>query len=521
MLVQSTGIQSYNNFVQPQNSIKIIKAEVKNYENTKLQSYPNNYYMPIAFGSRKKTNEEIIKNIGEENFPNSQILKKFRTQKDKSLYEIHREHYADLLKCKTLYEAKELYPEFESVLDAKDIDINTLDKRSVLYKIAQGQKGDANIETLSLTLLKKYYAEVNSKKDKKNYWGLDLTSLNNLFEQLKIKIINRQYMNFVVNSNPQIVETISQARTAYAKSEKGRQQFEEQGKAMSEFFKTEEGQQEIERRAQKHREFNQTEEGKKIRIEAGRKHREFNQTEEGKKRLEETGKKIRETLQSQEGQKSIAEGIEKRREFYKTEEGKKSKVEQAQKYHEFAQTEEGRKIINLKALSCKLAWHLNPEIRDNMSEIAKEYPGFVRLFIKKENGIITDEENQVLLGYFKDCEYAMPKHKKEITGPINSLIDKDIKERMQKVKDKTETDEDLTILSSYYILTKAQAPEYLDCFAEVEDTLLENEDTFNEAVNMMSDYYKYIQEKYPKEIVEKYFSRLQEVLKSSRELKVC
>ena len=70
-------------------------------------------------------------------------------------------------------------------------------------------------------------------------------------------------MNFVVNSNPQIVETISQARTAYAKSEKGRQQFEEQGKAMSEFFKTEEGQQEIERRAQKHREFNQTEEGKK------------------------------------------------------------------------------------------------------------------------------------------------------------------------------------------------------------------------------------------------------------------
>ena len=45
MLVQSTGIQSYNNFVQPQNSIKIIKAEVKNYENTKLQSYPNNYYI--------------------------------------------------------------------------------------------------------------------------------------------------------------------------------------------------------------------------------------------------------------------------------------------------------------------------------------------------------------------------------------------------------------------------------------------------------------------------------------------
>ena len=498
MLVQSTGIQSYNNFVQPQNSIKIIKAEVKNYENTKLQSYPNNYYMPIAFG--RLSNEKLVERIGSENFPSSNLAQMFIDKPDELLYDVHKEYYVPLLECKTLDEAKELYPEFEYVIDSKDININTLKCNCSLVKIAKGRIKDANLETLSLDLLKKYYAELIGLNNKEDYYGLSHNALNDLFKQLCIPLFNKNYGAILIRSNPIIEEKRNQAKMKYNASQEGQETIKRARKKQLETINSPEGQEKVKERGQ--------------RVSA------FFKTQKGQAQAQENGQRLRTLIESGEYDEAIAQGVLKQKAWWQTPEGKAQSLENQQRLENFNQTKEMGEIRNLSALSCSLSWFFNPENRNTMSEISKEYFDFVELLNKSKNCTLSDIENIVLLGYFKDCNETMPEHHKDI-GFVHSLMYKELKERMQKAKDKSATDEDLTILSSYYILTKAQAPEYLDCFAEVEDTLLENEDTFNEAVNMMSDYYKYIQEKYPKEIVEKYFSRLQEVLKSSRELKVC
>ena len=64
----------------------------------------------ISFGAKARTNQEKLDFIGENNFPNQEILDSFKqvidNNEDKKLYEIHEEYYADLLECKTLNEAK-------------------------------------------------------------------------------------------------------------------------------------------------------------------------------------------------------------------------------------------------------------------------------------------------------------------------------------------------------------------------------------------------------------------------------
>lgn len=72
------------------------------------------------------------------------------------------EYYKDLLNCSTLKEAKQKYPEFKEVIDAKDIDYNSQNKLSAIYKIGNKQISGINIENLSLALLKKYYGQAIS-----------------------------------------------------------------------------------------------------------------------------------------------------------------------------------------------------------------------------------------------------------------------------------------------------------------------------------------------------------------------
>ncbi len=189
-----------------------------------------------------------------------------------------------------------------------------------------------------------------------------------------------------------------------------------------------------------------------------------------------------------------------KKEFNQTEEGQRIIAQKNQKRHEFNQTEEGQRIIKLNALSKKLTWYFNPEIRDKMSNIYAE--NFSKLPANAD--------------YLKLCDKTMPDYKQETIGAIDSLMYKELKDRIQKTEENNATDDDLTILSGYYILTKAQAPEYSDCFSDIEDKLLENENTYSEAINIMTDYYKNVQEKYPEEIADKYFSGLKKILEDEK-----
>jgi|GEM_PF-6227292 len=186
-----------NNAAEKQNAA----AKNKDFKNAELISYPANYYLPVSFG-RQLTHSEIIKKIDIENFPSPKIAEIFEAEKDKSLYEVHKEYYSPLLDCETLEEAKEQYPEFEDVIDAKDVNINELDSRNILKKIADKKLDGASLDNLSLELLKKHYAEIKSIKQKEIYFNLSKSAVDRLFKILNVKKMNRNYTYSLAGSNP-------------------------------------------------------------------------------------------------------------------------------------------------------------------------------------------------------------------------------------------------------------------------------------------------------------------------------
>ncbi len=83
--------------------------------------------------------------------------------KNLTLAEVHKIAYSDLKKCKTLDEAKEMFPEFEAVLPA---DKPAARKGSVLYGIQQGEvivdSCSKDTDDASLKLLQYIWADLYS-----------------------------------------------------------------------------------------------------------------------------------------------------------------------------------------------------------------------------------------------------------------------------------------------------------------------------------------------------------------------
>ena len=149
-------IQSYNyncpNMIRVSNKLSQVNS-------VDLKSlYPVNYNNYVSFCAR--TNAEKLKFIGEDNFPNKTILDRYKqgieSGENTNLSDIHFDYYADLLNCETLEEAKELYPEFENVIDAKTLTEN-FTTRSTFYKVKNGKYEGLTLDNLSLKLLQSHY----------------------------------------------------------------------------------------------------------------------------------------------------------------------------------------------------------------------------------------------------------------------------------------------------------------------------------------------------------------------------
>ena len=515
---------SVNSLVPFRQNLSITKSEnkvsitPKSLNNNELTAYPCNYYFPVSFG-KKLSNEEIVNKIGTENFPSKNMAQFYAENTVTSLYEAHLNYYSKLLDCKTLEEAKEKYPEFKDVIDAKDIDFDKVHKISILHKILRGETEGADINNLSIELLKKYYGKLQGITDKENYYGLSKETVNRLFSQLNIKKFSDTYLRNLKSSNPVVRENIGKALKEFNQTEEGKQRIRQKGEKISKtlvkYYQTEEGKKKVTEVSKKIREFNQTEEGRKKLEQRGKRRHEFNQTEEGQKVIANVINKLIEFYKTEEGQKVIEEAVRKKQEFYQTEEGRQ-KIEEyskktSQSLSELYQTPEGK----INSLARKLAWYFNPSERNIMSEISKNFFNFPELINKNRMGTITEKEKIKILSYFRNCKEAMPGYNKEIIGPLSSLIKQELSEKIQKIKNNTADDNDLTIISCYYLLTKAEAAEkYLDCFFEVEDKILENKKTYNEAVNIMTDYYNNLSKQYSEEIVGKYFGKLKKVLEN-------
>ena len=187
------------------NTVKQNINKNKEYINSDLHSYPSNYYLNSpSFGS-KLPNKKLIEKIGRENFPSPVIADKLELETDKSLYEVHKEYYKNLEDCKTLDEAKEKYPEFKFVKDAKEINTGLLGKRSIFRSIKNGKIEGITLDNLTLELLKRYFSQIKSIRNPENYFNASKDTITKMFEALNIPKPNKLYNEFLACSNPDYV----------------------------------------------------------------------------------------------------------------------------------------------------------------------------------------------------------------------------------------------------------------------------------------------------------------------------
>jgi len=185
-------------------------------KNLNLSVYPKNYYVSFSAITPKK----LIEIINEDDFPSKEIYSKvknaYKNDRNFSLYNAHIEHYQALLDLKTLDEAKELYPEFKDVTDAKDLTGPKIPY--TIRHIAQGKK-DVKIEDFTLELLKRYFAQaISIAGHKDEYFGITQRGLNNIFQTLNIPFYKQSYSKILYRQEPEFLSVISQKAAEYAKN---------------------------------------------------------------------------------------------------------------------------------------------------------------------------------------------------------------------------------------------------------------------------------------------------------------
>ena len=171
------------------------------FKNTGMKQLYSFYYTNnISFGV---SNVNKLYHIGEENFPNDYILNKtkqaFTNGETTTIYEIHQDYYAELLNCKTLEEAKEKYPEFKDVLDAKDL---PMQKKGIIKSVQQGKVDGVNICDLSLILLQKHYVDLKNYGSRSDYWNKKSDDVMQVFSQLNIPFLNKRYLYVISKQKP-------------------------------------------------------------------------------------------------------------------------------------------------------------------------------------------------------------------------------------------------------------------------------------------------------------------------------
>lgn len=446
MKINAINKYNFHNINKPVN-----KAVQNPCKNTGLKElYPFGYTNNLSFGA--KTNAEKLKYIGEENFPNETILSRyketFQNGDDKRLYQIHQEYYSDLLTCETLDEAKALYPEFENVLNAENLEDNK--EKSLLNRIKQGEKEGLSANNLSLKLLQSHYgngAGVNSKD--KNY-GIDGKSIRSLFSLLNIKELNKKYIMVMYREKPEYAEVISK-RSLKAwqdpefrkgRSDDAKKRWQREDYRQGHIDAIKEKWQDPEYRQQASERFRilqETTDIKERQKEAIQRYWHEPESREkavaqiqaaGRKRWEMEGSKerwsafMKEQWQDPEYREKIVSGMSERMKkvWQKPEYIELKRRAMAEKwedpeFREYVTTvniekwnnPEYREKMKVYSEALKLAWEMHPEIKQMMSEVAEEYPGHRKILTKVQNGVqLTQEEQRLFLGYYKRCHERMP-----------------------------------------------------------------------------------------------------------------
>jgi len=368
----------------------------------KVVMYPKSYYLnQVSFGSKRPSANVILQRIGEENFPSYEIVRRLKDigeSNDFSLYNIHMDYYRDLLDCSTLEEAQEKYPEFINVVDAKDIDIDTLSKRSVLYAISQGKVKGIDINNLSLEMLKKYYGKLNGVNKKEEYWGLSNKALDFIFDTLNIKKINGRYANTASSQSDDFLAMRSKMQTERMQSSENR---DELSQTISKIYQDPDS-------------IYNTEEFKQKRTQASSYAQKRPETRlKRSKTMKELRQDPNSTYNSEEYKINHIQSLNT--DEYKA----KQSVISAKRHLD----PKYRAIMDKVYEARSLAYERHPEITDMMSEVAESFPRLGEIIRKQERGIeLTEQERKYNQAYFRECESRMPGYQKIISEEQHNIL---------------------------------------------------------------------------------------------------
>lgn len=400
---------NFNIFNASQTEFKKSKINQSDKPETKKSfSYPKNFY--INFTS--KAPKTILSEIKQEDFPSQEIFQKvknaYRCDKNFSLYDTHIEYYSDLLKCDTLDEAKEIYPEFKDVSDAKDIELKTAPYS--IRQVARGIRG-IELENLSLDLLKKYYGQlfcVNHNKD--NYYGCEAKAVKNMLKALNIPIMDSKYISILYHQQPSVVQNLS------VKTKEFFQKHPEYAQAHSRFMQ----------------EYSQTSEARQRRAgvvydEAIRAHMS----------------QVKKDYHIAHPELAVEHG-KYMKEYYANHPEAKEKLSNGQiKFN--AQHKEYRLLKSLIVLK------LFPDVQEKMKEIAQDFKGIASIRNCREQGIPLSSKQDIYDRiYFARCEKEFPGMKKQIGQVYSELIkrfgiskDCDSEEKIREIEEYFSDDENV------------------------------------------------------------------------------
>ena len=135
---------------------------------------------------------------------------------------LHKKYYASLLDCKTLDEAKEIYPEFQDVIDIRDLDLKKINSK-ILKQIARGDFEGLTKENASLEFLKKYVGQlIPVAPYSKDYFNLSHATARKLIGIFNISM-DKRYRDVILSEkqsqiskeyqqDPQYRATMSESR---------------------------------------------------------------------------------------------------------------------------------------------------------------------------------------------------------------------------------------------------------------------------------------------------------------------
>lgn len=415
---------------------------------TNLKNMPV-YYVP-SFGA--KTNAQKLEYIGEDNFPNSSILETYKTAiqngDDVLLCDIHRDFYSQLLTCKTLDEAKQLYPECTDVIDTAKLPEK--EYSSFLRKVANGEIEGVSLKTLSLEILKRHYGQSQGYAKREAYWGLDPKTNQNLFAKLNINTLNREYFITISRETPERRAVCSQntqklwqdsgyreGRSEDAKRRWQRPEYRE--KTVSSIKKLWDDPDKRLAQAEAMRKMHNQEGFEEKRITAIKKGwddperraelMQINQRNVAQRWLAPEAKAkmsafMLEKWQDPEYREKVCSGMSERMierwkdpAYIALKTNQKLEQWADPKFREYMsetmkahwKEPEYRERMAIYSEALKLAWEMHPEITQKMSEIAQEFPSLGRTLTKVENGIVlTNDEDRLLRSYYKMCHQQMP-----------------------------------------------------------------------------------------------------------------